>query len=38
MTFWIILMGCFVPVMIAVAATMVDESVAMHGGFHKKHL
>jgi hypothetical protein len=38
MTFWVLLMVCLVPVMIAVAATMADESVAMHGGFHKKHL
>jgi hypothetical protein len=38
MTFWVILVACLVPVVIGVAATMVDESVAMHGGFHKKHL
>lgn len=38
MTFWIILVAALVPVVIAVAATMQDESVAMHGGFHKKHL
>lgn len=36
--FWMILAFCLVPVVIAVLATLQDESVAMHGGFHKKHL
>lgn len=37
-SFWGILAACLIPVVIAVAATVQDESVAMHGGFHKKHL
>lgn len=37
-SFWEILVACLVPVVIAVVATISDESVAMHGGFHKKHL
>ncbi len=37
-SFWVILAACLIPVAIAVAATMQDESIAMHGGFHKKHL
>ncbi len=37
-SFWVILAACLVPVIVAVGATMQDESTAMHGGFHKKHL
>lgn len=38
MTFWVILMACLIPVVVGVMATLVDEDIAMHGGFHKKHL
>ncbi len=37
MTFWVILVACLVPVAFGVWATMVDEDIAMRGGFHKKH-
>ena len=36
--FWVILAACLIPVVIAFAAIVQDESTAMHGGFHKKHL
>lgn len=36
--FWTILILALVPTLIGVLATEVDEEVAMHGGFHKKHM
>ena len=36
--FWTILILALVPALIGVLATEVDEEVAIHGGFHKKHM
>lgn len=36
--FWIILVAALVPIVFAVLATEIDEEVAIHGGFHKKHM
>lgn len=38
MDFWLILLACLAPVVLGFLATMVDEDIAMRGGFHKKHL
>ncbi len=38
MTFGMILLACLVPIVMGVVATQMDENIAMHGGFHKKHL
>ena len=38
MLFWMILAAFVAPVLFAVFATQADEDIAMHGGFHKKHL
>ena len=37
-SFGMILLACLVPVVLAVIAVQIDEDVAMHCGFHKKHL
>ena len=37
MTFGIILFACLLPVAVGVIATMVDEELAMRGGYHKVH-
>ncbi len=38
MSFGMILLACLVPIVLGVVATQMDENIAMHGGFHKKHL
>lgn len=37
-SFGMVLLFALIPVVIGVVATMIDEDVAMRGGFHKKHL
>jgi len=37
-SFGMILLACLVPIVLGVVATQMDENIAMHGGFHKKHL
>jgi len=37
-SFGMILLFALIPVVIGVIATQLDENIAMHGGFHKKHM
>ena len=37
-SFGMILILALIPIVLGVVATQIDEDVAMHGGFHKKHL
>jgi hypothetical protein len=37
-SFGMLLFLALIPVVVGVIATQVDEDIAMHGGFHKKHL